>query len=508
MPLGLDPPPPAPLSRRDLRIAFAGLMLTLTVAALDQNIVGTALPRIVSDLGGLDHLSWVVTAFMLASTTTTPLYGKLSDLYGRRPLFIVAIVIFLLGSALCGLAASMTQLILFRGVQGLGAGGLISLAQITIADLVSPRERGRYQGLFAAVFAVCSIAGPLLGGFLTDALSWRWIFYVNLPIGAAALVLITLGVPRLSRHLEHRIDYLGALWLSAATTSLLLALSWGGTTFSWSSPVIIGFAIAAALQYALLVLQERMAPEPLLPLRLFGNAVFVVAVAVTGLTAMALMGSFVFLPTFFQLVIGASPSASGLMTAPLMIGLILASIVGGRIVARTGRYKALPVIGLAVAIVTFLALAYASERRAGMVIFEIVLPVLGAGLGLVMPNLTVAIQNAVDRLDIGVATSGASFARSLGGAFGVAAAGAILSRALAGLAPAAGGAAAGMSQIADLPLALRDALLDAYRQATAETFLAAAAVVAAALVIVLFLPEWPLRADDAQMARAASRHEA
>jgi EmrB/QacA subfamily drug resistance transporter len=262
-----------PPTRREFRVVLGGLMLALTLAALDQNIVATALPRIVSDLGGLAHLSWVVTAFLVASTTTTPLYGKFSDIYGRKPAFMVSIIIFLLGSMLCGLAQGMTQLIVFRAIQGIGAGGLITMAQTTIGDLVSPRDRGRYQGLFAAVFAGCSVAGPLLGGFITDALSWRWIFYVNLPVGAVALMLIAVGLRKHRPAGTHRIDYAGALLLIAATCCGLLVLSWGGSVYPWTSAPILIIGAAAALSCAALALVEARAAEPVLPLHLFTNRV-------------------------------------------------------------------------------------------------------------------------------------------------------------------------------------------------------------------------------------------
>ncbi len=337
-----SPPAPAPVSRRELYTVFAGLMLALTLASLDQNIVNTALPRIVSDLGGLAHLSWVVTAFMVTSTISTPLYGKLSDMYGRKPLFFTAITIFLVGSVLCGLAETMFQLILFRALQGLGAGGLITLAQTTVADLIVPRERGKYQGLFGAVFAACSVAGPLLGGVITDALSWRWIFYVNLPVGAAALFLIAIGLRHHGNVIQHRIDYPGAAFLTGGTVSLLLLLSWGGSVYPWLSPAILALAAGASLFYGLLIRQERHANEPILPPHLFGNRVFVVAVSVIGLNAMALFGSLVFLPLFFQVVLGASPTRAGLMLAPMMGGVIVASITGGRLVSAFGRYKIFP----------------------------------------------------------------------------------------------------------------------------------------------------------------------
>ena len=293
----------------------------MALASLDQNIVSTALPRIVSELGGLAHLPWVITAFMLTATATAPLYGKLSDMHGRRPLFVVAILVFIAGSALCGLARSMTGLILFRGLQGLGAGGLMVLAQTAIADLVPPRQRGRYQGLFSGVFALCSVAGPVLGGVITDALSWRWIFYVNLPVGAVALSLILVALPRSERpRVAHRIDYLGAVLLTTTTAALLLLLSWGGTIAAWSSPTIVGLALGAAVLLMLLLARERVAAEPILPLPLFSNRVFAVAIGVVAVTATALFGAFVFLPTFFQLVLGKSPSHAGLLTAPLMAG--------------------------------------------------------------------------------------------------------------------------------------------------------------------------------------------
>ena len=341
-------------------------MLALTLASLDQNIVSTALPRIVSDLGGLMHLSWVVTAFMVASTATTPLYGKLSDIYGRKRMFYLAIGIFLAGSVLCGLAQSMPQLILFRAVQGLGAGGLMTLAQTTIGDLIPPRERGRYQGIFGAVFAACSVAGPLLGGIITDSLSWRWIFYVNLPVGAAALALIAIGLKHPNARSEHRIDYTGAALLSAATVTLLLFLSWGGTAYPWSSPVMLALAVGATVLFGLTTLQEHRAAEPILPPRLFHILGFVVPVVVIGIQAMALFGSLVYLPLFFQLVMGRSPSHAGLLMAPLMAGVILTSVTGGRLVSRTGRYKIFPVIGLLLASASFLAIGISAEKATGV----------------------------------------------------------------------------------------------------------------------------------------------
>jgi EmrB/QacA subfamily drug resistance transporter len=482
-----------PPTRQEFRVVLGGLMLALTLAALDQNIVATALPRIVSDLGGLAHLSWVVTAFLVASTTTTPLYGKFSDIYGRKPAFMVSIVIFLLGSMLCGLAQGMTQLIVFRAIQGIGAGGLITLAQTTIGDLVSPRDRGRYQGLFAAVFAGCSVAGPLLGGFITDALSWRWIFYVNLPVGAVALMLIAVGL-RKHRHAgTHRIDYAGALLLIAATCCALLVLSWGGSVYPWTSAPILIIGAAAALLCAALALVEARAAEPVLPLHLFTNRVFVLGVTVISLSAMALFAAVVFLPLFFQLVLGASPADAGLMISPMMGGVICASFLGGRLVSKTGRYKRFPVAGLAAATSAYLAMSWAAAHGTATVWIEAVLVVMGFGIGFVMPNLTTAIQNAVERRDLGAATSASAFLRSLGGALGVALSGAILTTRLRGAAPIASGGNQDLDHIVGLSPAQHAAVVDVYAHALSATFLAGAAIAGCAFVLVLFLPERPLR---------------
>jgi EmrB/QacA subfamily drug resistance transporter len=492
------------VTRREFRTVMAGLLLVLTLASLDQNIVATALPGIVSELGGLAHLAWVVTAFLVASTATTPLYGKLSDLYGRKPLFFVAVGVFLVGSALCGLAQDMTQLILFRAVQGLGAGGLISLSQTTVGDLLAPRERGRYQGLFTAVFAACSVAGPLLGGFITDALSWRWIFYINIPIGAVALALIAWALKRPHRVVEHRIDFLGAFLLTAGTVSAILVLTLDSSREAWSHPATWIEAGAAALCFALLVLWERRASEPVLPPRLFRDRVFVIGATVVGLTAVALFGAIIFLPLFFQLVLGAPASKAGLMLSPLMGGVIVASVVGGRLLSRTGRYKFLPVIGLATATVAFLLLSHLAHSSGGVLPLELALVMLGVGLGLVMPNLTTAIQNAVLPEDLGVATSSAAFFRSLGGALGVALSGAWMTSQLHRLLPVSPAGPLGshavdrsVTAIIALPEPQRQLVVNAYRHAIGSSFVLGALVAGLALLIVLALPERPLRSRPA-----------
>jgi EmrB/QacA subfamily drug resistance transporter len=442
----------------------------------------------------------VVTAFLLTSTTTTPLYGKLSDMYGRKPLFVVSILIFLAGSCLCGFSVSMTQLVIFRGIQGLGAGGLITLAQTTIADLVSPRERGRYQGLFGAVFAFSSIAGPLLGGFITDCLSWRWIFYVNLPVGGLALALIIFGFRRPQASVPHSIDYPGVMLLSAGTTTLLLLLTWGGVAYPWSSPLIVSMGLASVLLFFLLVRQERRAVEPVFSPAIFRNKVFVIASLVIGLTFMALLGTAVFLPLYFQLVLGFSPSRAGLMMAPMTVGLIASSFLGGRLVSRTGRYKIFPVIGLASTAIALLVVMWTTTVGGGLLVMEAALSLLGIGFGLVMPNLTVAIQNSVDPHELGMATATAGFFRSLGGAFGVALSGAIVTIQLhhMQLGTGRGGGARplmerGIQQVAQLPALQRDMVLAAYRSAISSTFVAGAIVAVFAFAIILFLPEKPLK---------------
>jgi len=487
--------------KQELKLVFPALMLALSLAALDQNIVGTALPLIVSDLGGLSHISWVVTAFLLASTATTPLYGKMSDLFGRRPLFLTAIIIFLIGSVLCGLSQTMMQLMLFRGIQGMGAGGLMTLAQTTIADLIPPRERGRYQGIFGAVFAACSVAGPLLGGMITDALSWRWVFYVNLPVGAAALVLIWIGLKPRQHERRPVIDYLGATLLTAATSCILLVLSWAGTLYPWYSHIILGLMGASVLLILALIWQEHQAPEPILAPRLFRNRVFQIGATVISLNAVALFGAMIFLPLFFQLVMGQSPSRSGLLMAPLMGGVIVSSVISGRIVSRTGRYKALTIGGLAVATASLLWLSWCARYGQPVAMMEMGLISLGMSLGLVMPNLTVAIQNAVDARDLGAATSTSAYFRSLGGSVGAAIAGTLLNLGLQESLTNGGIGLEildkGITEMNKLPAAQLQIILLGYREAIGSNLEACAAVAALACALTWLLPELPLRGAEA-----------
>ncbi|MGH6988833.1 MAG: MDR family MFS transporter [Stellaceae bacterium] len=492
------------VTRAEVRTVYIALMMVIGLGALDQSIVATALPSIVGDLGGVTRLSWVVTAYILTSTATMPLYGKLSDQYGRKPMIFVAVLVFLAGSILSGLAQTMNQLILFRGIQGLGAGGFLPLAQITIGDLISMRERGRYQGWFASLFAVSSVTGPVIGGVITQDLSWHWIFYVNLPFGVASLVMIWIALRRPHERRGRRIDYAGAILLIGATTLGLLALSLGGNSYAWISPEIVGFAVAAVAAGVLLIIRERLAAEPILPLHLFRNRVFVVACVVVSLTFMAMMGAGTFFPVFFQLVLGVAPTHSGLLTGPFMLGIMTSSIIGGRMVSRTGRYKPLQIVGVSIAVVSFSALTAAAWLGGGIPAIEPVLILLGLGLGLVTPNMTIAIQNALAREDMGVGTATAAFFRSLGGVIGVAVSGAIMSaqlRAELALGPNQDVSKAlngGLQQMAALSGPARDVVVAIYRHSLATTFLADVFVVAAALMMLFFLPELPLRTFDGQ----------
>ncbi|HUY22836.1 MAG TPA: MDR family MFS transporter [Acidimicrobiales bacterium] len=411
--------PGVALTHRQVLIVFSGLMLGMLLAALDQTIVATALPTIVATLHGGSHLSWVVSAYLLASTVTTPLYGKLSDLYGRKKLFQIAIVIFLAGSILSGLAHSIDQLIAFRALQGLGAGGLIALAMATIGDIVSPRQRGRYQGYFGAVFAFASVAGPLIGGLFTEHLSWRWVFYINVPLGIVALA-VTTAVLRLPfRRLEHTIDYLGSLLLVMSVSALLLVTVWGGSQYAWGSGVIVGLAVAGTALLVVFVLWERVAPEPILPPRLFRNDIFSVAGGIAFLQAMAMFGSIVYVPFYLQIADGVTPTVSGLLLLPLMGGLLTMSITSGRLVSRTGRYKVFPVLGALLTALGLWLLTFLTTQTSH-VTMSVYLFVLGAGMGMVIQNTVLAVQNAVAPRDMGTSTSALVFFRSLGAVFGTA----------------------------------------------------------------------------------------
>ena len=484
------------------RLVFSGLLLVLLLAALDQTIVATALPTIVGDLGGLSHISWVVTAYLLASTAVTPLYGKLGDMYGRKVVLQSALVIFLVGSALCGQSKSLDELIAFRALQGLGGGGLIVSTQAAIGDVVPPRERGRYTGLFGAVFGVASIMGPLLGGFLTDHLSWRWIFYVNLPLGVIAFFVLAVALPTATTRVHHVIDYLGTAVLGAGLSAIVLATSLGGNTYAWGSPEIIGMAVAGAGLLAAFPLVERRAREPVLPLRLFKNRVFVVAGAVSFIVGFALFGAVTYMPLYLQVVKGSTPTASGLQLTPLMAGLIITSIASGQVITHTGRYKPFPIAGTAFMTIGLYLLSTltATSSRGSIYLFMFVL---GLGLGMVMQVLVLAVQNSVDYSDLGVATSGATLFRSMGGCLGTAALGAVfsnrLSSELMSLLPRGSSAAAvnangvNPKRIASLPAHLRIDYLHAFANSLDSVFTLAAAIAAAAFVMTWFIPQLKLR---------------
>ncbi|WP_262057768.1 MDR family MFS transporter [Streptomyces sp. STR69] len=485
-------------------VSIGALLLGLLLAALDQTIVSTALPTIVSDLGGLEHLSWVVTAYLLASTAATPLWGKLGDQYGRKRLFQIAIVIFLVGSALCGAAQNMPQLIGFRALQGLGGGGLIVLSMAIVGDVVSPRERGRYQGLFGAVFGATSVLGPLLGGLFTEHLSWRWVFYINLPVGVVALAVIatTLHIPRKSTH--HVIDYLGTFLIAAVATSLVLVASLGGTTWGWGSPQIVGLAVLGLVLIGAFVAVERRAAEPVLPLKLFRVRTFSLAAVISFIVGFAMFGAMTYLPTFLQVVQGISPTMSGVHMLPMVFGMLISSTTSGQIVSRTGRWKVFPIAGTGVTALGLLLLHQLDENSSTGEMSAYFF-VFGLGLGLVMQVLVLIVQNAVSYEDLGVATSGATFFRSIGASFGVAIFGTIfasrlgdkLTDALRGSSLPGGVTVDGLESdprgISELPGAVRAEALHAYASSITDVFLYAAPVALVGFALAWFLKEDKLR---------------
>jgi EmrB/QacA subfamily drug resistance transporter len=517
------------LSHRQILVVMGGLMAGMFLAALDQSIVAVALPKITSELGGLDKLSWVVTAYLLTSTAATPLWGKISDLRGRRPIFQAAIVIFLIGSLVCGFSPEIADflgvsginvMIAGRAVQGLGAGGLMSLALAVIGDVIPPRERGKYQGLFAAVFGVSSVAGPLLGGWFTDQLGWEWIFFINIPIGTVALVVTSMALKLHHVHRQASVDYLGAATIVGSVTCLVLYLSWAGPDEGWGSATGIGLLIGTVVLGALFVLVESKAKEPILPLELFKHWTFTSNISFAMIMGIGMFGGLIFLPIYLQAVRGYSATHSGLAMLPLVVGIFTTSIGGGQIMARTGRYKWMPITGAAVvggALFAFSRL----EVDTPYYVIALIMYAFGMGLGFTMQVVVTAVQNSVDRRNMGVATASVAFFRSMGGAIGTALLGAILNirlkHHLSEIVTAAQGHATSgpiktndVTAIRALPEPIKSWVLEAFTRAMDDVFLVAVPFMALAFVIALTMQEKPLKGrqhSDSATARASAEAE-
>ncbi|MGW3891366.1 MDR family MFS transporter [Micromonospora chokoriensis] len=506
----------------NIRVVLFGLMIAMMLAMLDNMIVSTALPRIVGEFGGLNHFTWVVTAYVLGTTVSTPIWGKLGDLYGRKSVFLTSVVIFLVGSALCGMAGSgmlggpqdgMVQLIAFRAVQGLGAGGLMVGVMAIIGDLVPPRERGRYQGMIAGIMAIAMVAGPLVGGFITDHLSWRWAFYVNLPLGGVALLVLitTMHLPKYRT--EHRIDWLGAGLLSVGITAIVLITTWGGNEYDWTSPQIFGLALLTVLSLLAFGLVERRVQEPILPLALFANRNFALISVIGFLLGFAMFGAMNFLPLYQQTVQGASATNSGLLLLPLMFGMLVVSLVIGRAITKNGRYRAYPIVG-GVVMTAGMALLSMLDTNTSKLTSSLYMVVLGVGMGFLMQTSMLIAQNSVEQKDLGAASGAATFFRSIGGSFGISLFGAIFANRLAnsegGRAFGGGDAGAGMdlAKLKELPAQARELVLGGLSDGISHVFLWAVLFTIVIPVLAWFIKEIPLRTANEAPPQATPEEEA